>query len=95
MTWFQVTRSLNSSYEDESEDKTVVVTVEVESDTLDDLFEVLDEEDFDDEECINFSAQSELYETRKEDFLICDESGKEVWRDDVELRRLSEIGLWE
>ena len=95
MARFQVTRSLTSNYEDESENKTTVVTVDIEADDLEDLFEVLGEEDFEDEKCLNFSALSELDMTVKEDFLICDESGKELWRDDDEIKRLVEMGVWE
>jgi len=94
MARFQVTRSLTSNYEDESENKTTVVTVEIEANDLDDLFDVLAEEDFDDEECLNSSALSELDMTVKEDFLICDECGKELWRDDDEIKRLVEMGAW-
>ena len=95
MARFQVTRSLTSNYQDESENKTTVVTVDIEADDLEDLFEVLGEEDFEDEKCLNFSALSELDMTVKEDFLICDESGKELWRDDDEIKRLVEMGVWE
>ena len=93
MPEFTVKRSLTASYENEDENQTVVVEVVLVANNLDELFEELNDADFDDEPCINFKAESELWETLKEDFLITDSNGKELWRNEEEMVSLKQRGL--
>ena len=44
--------------------------------------------------CINDDAESDHEGTIEEIFLIVDSNGKEIFRDDDEIIRIKELGLW-
>ena len=86
MATFNVTFQLKSYYADESLDKESLVTNEYEADSLDELFEILDDTDeldqIDDDSVINHESDEDPEEINIEYVLIHDESGKEVYRDE-------------
>ena len=86
MATFNVTFQLKSYYADESLDKETLVTNDYEADSLDELFETLDDTDeldqIDDDSVINHESDEEPEEINIEYVLIHDGSGKEVYRDE-------------
>ena len=78
---FFVTFKYSSSYEDEKENKTVEDTLEYEANDLEELWVVLESEDFDDEIAINFNAKSNCLATMRDEIIIKDKNNKIVWED--------------
>ena len=78
---FFVTFKYSSSYEDEKENKTVEDTVEYEAKDLEELWVILENEDFDDEIAINFNAKSSCLVTERDEVKIKDKNNKTVWED--------------
>lgn len=86
MAEFVVTFELKSFYEDEKFNKTAILTKEFEADSLDDLFETLDDTDeidqIDDQEAINEDTDEEPEEINVEYVLIHNPEGTELYRDE-------------
>ena len=78
---FFVTFKYSSSYEDENENKIAEHTLEYEAKNLDELWSILENEDYDDEIVINFSAKSNCLATERDEIRIMDENNKIVWED--------------
>ena len=78
---FFVTFKYSSSYEDEKENKTVEDTLEYEAKDLEELWILLENEDFDDEIAINFNAKSNCLVTERDEIKIKDKNNKIVWED--------------
>ena len=78
---FFVTFKYSSSYEDENENKIEEHTLEYEAKNLDELWSTLENEDYDDEIVINFSAKSDCLSTERDEIRIMDENNKIVWED--------------
>ena len=76
---YLVTFKYSSFYEDESENKVVEDTLEYEAKNLDELWKILEEEDYDDEIAINFNAKSDCNATERDEIKIVDENNKVVW----------------
>jgi len=93
MNTYTIFRALTSIYENESENTTVVMELSANAESDGDLFERLAEEDFNDEDCINPQAVTDLLETNKEDFLVIDSSGMEIFRDDDVINDLRKRAL--
>ena len=54
-------------------------TLEYEAKDIDELWKILEEEDYDDEIVINFNAKSEFAATERDEIKIADENNKVVW----------------
>lgn len=78
---FFVTFKYSSSYEDENENKIEEHTLEYEAKNLDELWSILENEDYDDKIVINFSAKSDCLSTERDEIRIMDENNKIVWED--------------
>ena len=78
---FFVTFKYSSSYEDENENKIAEHTLEYEAKNLDELWSILENEDYDDEIVINFIAKSDCLSTERDEIRIMDENNKIVWED--------------
>ena len=77
---YLVTFKYSSYYEDESENKVVDNhTLEYEANDLDELWKILEEDDYDDEIVINFNAKSNCNTTERDEINIVDENNKVVW----------------
>ena len=76
---YLVTFKYSSSYEDESENKVAEDTLEYEAKDLDELWKILEEEDYDDDIAINFNAKSKCNATERDEEKIVDENNKVVW----------------
>ena len=77
---YLVTFKYCSFYEDESENKIVDNhTVEYEAKNLDELWKILEEEDYNDDIVINFNAKSKCNATERDEEKIVDENNKVVW----------------
>ena len=76
---FTVIFKYQSFYEDEKENKIAEDSILYEANTLDELFKILDEEDYDDEIVINFNATSNLNVTERDYIKILDENNKVVY----------------
>tara|TARA_B100001029_G_C14890817_1_gene355323 strand:- start:446 stop:688 length:243 start_codon:yes stop_codon:yes gene_type:complete len=76
---FTVIFKYQSFYEDEKENKIAEDSILYEANTLDELFKILDEEDYDDEIAINFNANSNLNITERDYIKILDENNKVVY----------------
>ncbi len=77
---YLVTFKYSSFYEDESENKVVDNhTLEYEANDLDELWKILEEDDYDDEIVINFNAKSNCNATERDEIKIVDENNKVVW----------------
>ena len=77
---YLVTFKYSSFYEDESENKVVDNhTLEYEAKDLDELWKILEEEDYDDEIAINFNSKSNCNATERDEIKIVDENNKVVW----------------
>ena len=79
---FFVTFKYSSSYEDENENKIAEHTLEYEAKNLDELWSILENEDYDDEIVINFNAKSDCLATEIDEIRIVDENNKIVWGDE-------------
>lgn len=82
---FTVYYKLSSTYENSSENKTYEYAEDVESSDLDSLLDELEEQqddDFNDDEVINFNANSDCILTNSEYIKIEDETGKIVYKDE-------------
>ena len=82
---FFVTFKYSSSYENENENKIVEHTIEYEAKNLDELWSILENEDYDDEIVINFSAKSNCLATERDEIRIMDENNKIVWEDNLDI----------
>tara|TARA_B100000212_G_scaffold99806_1_gene73393 strand:+ start:215 stop:475 length:261 start_codon:yes stop_codon:yes gene_type:complete len=82
---FFVTFKYSSSYEDENENKIAEHTLEYEAKNLDELWSILENEDYDDEIVINFSAKSNCLATERDEIRIMDENNKIVWEDNLDI----------
>ena len=78
---FFVTFKYSSSYENENENKNIEHTLEYEARSLDELWNILENEDFDDEIALNFDAQSNCLVTERDEIKIKDENNKVIWED--------------
>jgi len=78
---FFVTFKYSSSYENENENKNIEHTLEYEARSLDELWNILENEDFDDEIALNFDAQSNCLVTERDEIKIIDENNKVIWED--------------
>ena len=77
---YLVTFKYSSFYEDENENKIVDNhTVEYEAKNLDELWKILEEEDYNDDIAVNFNAKSEFNATERDEIKIVDENNKVVW----------------
>ena len=76
---YLVTFKYSSSYEDESENKVAEDTLEYEAKDLDELWKILEEEDYNDDIVINFNAKSKCNATERDEEKIVDENNKVVW----------------
>ena len=76
---YLVTFKYSSFYEDESENKVVEDTLEYEAKNLDELWKILEEEDYKDDIVINFNAKSHCNATERDEIKIADENNKVVW----------------
>ena len=86
MGLFIVTFQLKSFYDDETYDKNVMSTKEFQADSLEDLFERLDDideiEKVDDQMVINDCTDDEPLEINVEYVLIHDSNGQVLYKDD-------------
>ena len=86
MGLFIVTFQLKSFYDDETYDKNVISTKEFQADSLEDLFERLDDideiEKVDDQMVINDCTDDEPLEINVEYVLIHDSNGQVLYKDD-------------
>ena len=78
---FFVTFKYSSSYENENENKIVEHTIEYEAKNLDELWSILENEDYDDEIVLNFNAKSDCLATERDEIRIMNENNKIVWED--------------
>ena len=78
---FFVTFKYSSFYENENENKNIEHTLEYEARSLDELWNILENEDFDDEIALNFDAQSNCLVTERDEIKIKDENNKVIWED--------------
>ena len=76
---FTVIFKYQSFYEDKKENKIAEDSILYEANTLDELFKILEEEDYDDEIAINFNATSNLNVTERDYIKILDENNKVVY----------------
>lgn len=86
MATFTVTFQMKSCYDDETHDLTHLDKKDYDADDIDELFDILDEEDFvmdsDDTPVINDEADDSPIEVIVDYVLIHDENGEEVYRDE-------------
>ena len=97
MEFFKVSTSLTSQYYGNTENKTVVIkNIKFEVDDINILWEIFADlyNEGKKEVCINDDAESDLEGMIEEIFLIVDSNGKEIFRDDDEIIRIKELGLW-
>ena len=77
---FFVTFRYKSYYENEEENKIVEnQTLEYEANDLNELWDILGEEEYDDEIVLNFDAKSDLISTERDEIKITDQSDKVLW----------------
>ena len=77
---FFVTFRYKSYYENEKENKIVEnQTLEYEANDLNELWDILGEEEYDDEIVLNFDAKSDLISTERDEIKITDQSDKVLW----------------
>lgn len=83
---YTVTFELKSFYEDEDNNLEALVTKEYEVESLEELFEILDDTDeicnIDDSEVIDMDIEESPDDVNIEYVLIHDEKGEEVYRDE-------------
>ncbi len=78
---FNVVFKYQSFYEDEKENKLVEDTNLYEANSLDELFRILENEDYDDEIAINFNAVSNLNIVQRDYIKIFDENNNVVYEE--------------
>jgi hypothetical protein len=82
---FFVTFRYKSYYENEKENKIVEnQTLEYEANDLNELWDILGEEEYDDEIVLNFDAKSDLISTERDEIKITDQSDKVLWHKNTE-----------
>ena len=82
---FFVTFRYKSYYENEEENKIVEnQTLEYEANDLNELWDILGEEDYDDEIVLNFDAKSDLISTERDEIKITDQFDKVLWHKNTE-----------
>ena len=82
---FFVTFRYKSYYENEEENKIVEnQTLEYEANDLNELWDILGEEDYDDEIVLNFDAKSDFISTERDEIKITDQSDKVLWHKNTE-----------
>ena len=79
---FFVTFRYKSYYENEKENKIVENhTLEYQANDLKELWDILDEEDYDDEIALNYEAKSDCISTERDEIKITDQSNKVLWHE--------------
>ena len=82
---FFVTFRYKSYYENEKENKIVEnQTLEYEANDLNELWDILGEDEYDDEIVLNFDAKSDLISTERDEIKITDQSDKVLWHKNTE-----------
>ena len=82
---FFVTFRYKSYYENEEENKIVENhTLEYLANDLNELWDILGEEEYDDEIVLNFDAKSDLISTERDEIKITDQSDKVLWHKNTE-----------
>jgi len=82
---FFVTFRYKSYYENEEENKIVEnQTLEYEANDLNELWDILGEEEYDDEIVLNFDAKSDLISTERDEIKITDQFDKVLWHKNTE-----------
>ena len=82
---FFVTFGYKSYYENEEENKIIEnQTLEYEANDLNELWDILGEEEYDDEIVLNFDAKSDLISTERDEIKITDQSDKVLWHKNTE-----------
>jgi len=82
---FFVSFRYKSYYENEEENKIVEnQTLEYEANDLNELWDILGEEEYDDEIVLNFDAKSDLISTERDEIKITDQSDKVLWHKNTE-----------
>jgi len=82
---FFVSFRYKSYYENEKENKIVEnQTLEYEANDLNELWDILGEEEYDDEIVLNFDAKSDLISTERDEIKITDQSDKVLWHKNTE-----------
>ena len=82
---FFVTFRYKSYYENEEENKIVEnQTLEYEANDLNELWDILGEDEYDDEIVLNFDAKSDLISTERDEIKITDQSDKVLWHKNTE-----------
>jgi len=82
---FFVTFRYKSYYENEEENKIVEnQTLEYEANDLNELWDILGEEEYDDEIVLNFDAKSDLISNKRKEIKITDQSNKVLWHKNTE-----------
>jgi hypothetical protein len=79
---FFVTFRYKSYYENEKENKIVENhTLEYQANDLKELWDILDEEDYDDEIALNYEAKSDCISTERDEIKITDQFDKVLWHE--------------
>jgi len=79
---FFVTFRYKSYYENEEENKIVENhTLEYLANDLNELWDILGEEDYDDEIVLNFDAKSDFISTERDEIKITDQFDKVLWHE--------------
>ena len=82
---FFVSFRYKSYYENEKENKIVENhTLEYLANDLNELWDILGEEDYDDEIVLNFDAKSDFISTERDEIKITDQSDKVLWHKNTE-----------
>ena len=78
---YLVTFKYTSFYEDEKENKIAKDTLEYEAKNLDELWKILEEEDYNDDIVVNFKAKSNLNVIEHDEEKIVDVNNEVVWKE--------------
>ena len=76
---YTVTLKFSSLYENKNENKTVLQDADYEAKDLENLWTILEEEDYDDDIVLNFNAKSDFITTERDEIKIIDQNNKLVW----------------
>ena len=76
---YTVTFKFSSLYENKNENIAALQDVDYEAKDLEDLWTILEEEDYDDDIVLNFNAKSDLTTTERDEIKIIDQNNKLVW----------------
>lgn len=76
---YTVTFKFSSLYENKNENKAALQDVDYEAKDLEDLWTILEEEDYNDDIVLNFNAKSDLITTERDEIKIIDQNNKLVW----------------